>query len=693
MGPISRRRWRIVAWPLGIGLAVVLGLLLACEAAGWPFLKGPVQKQLTARLERPVEFGDAFRLKLFGAIRLDTSALRIGARTNLPADSPLGGDLVNATNAHLELPYSTVRQLIRADHSRAPHITSLRFAQVEGALKRTADGRANWSFASSAPDTPQAQYELPTVDELVVERGHVLFDDAILRTTLEARVSTNEGDTNEGHAKGLVVEGQGHHEKVPFQFHVTSAGVLPLVARGATTAVPVTIRLSGGSEAKFSFVGTGTDILSFHAVDGDAVLSGPSLAKVGDALGLTLPSTEAFTLKGRLSKSGQRWSLNRADLDVGESRLGGDFTVDRTPQVPMLRGELRGTRLVLSDLLPAFGAPKPGTVKARAQVQAQGGKVLPERELDIPSLHAMNAEVKVRLARADLGTLFRQPLSPLNGDLTLQSGVLKLSNLLARAAGGEVKGNLGLDGNPAIPKWTADVRWAGIELDQWLRPRNKTSQTPKPSGENPGYVTGRLGGHADLRAQGNSTAKMIASTEGTLQAWVRDGTVSHLAVEAAGLDIAQGLGVLIVGDDPLPMHCAVLKANAHAGTLKPEVAIVDTRDSTILVDGTVALADERLDLVMVAKPKDMSPLTLRSPVHVDGTFSEPRFHVEKKPIALKALAALALGAVTPLAALIPLFDAGDKAAAGGCQQALAHLRDANGPSGARDAKAPKPTDR
>jgi hypothetical protein len=46
--------------------------------------------------------------------------------------------------------------------------------------------------------------------------------------------------------------------------------------------------------------------------------------------------------------------------------------------------------------------------------------VLPEREFDIPSLKAMNANVKVRLARADLGTLFRQPLEPLRGDLSLR---------------------------------------------------------------------------------------------------------------------------------------------------------------------------------------------------------------------------------------------------------------------------------
>ncbi|MBW8829453.1 MAG: AsmA family protein [Burkholderiales bacterium] len=695
MTPASKSRWRIAAWPLGIVAAALIGVVV-CETQGWPFLKGPVQQQLSKRLQRPVEFGDTFKLKLFGSIRVDTSSLRIGPPDGLAADSLLSGDLVNAKSAHLELPYATLRQLARKDNTEAPRIASLRFGEVDASLKRLADGHSNWAFAPTQAAATQRQFDLPTVDELVVEHGHVAFDDAVLKTSFAAKVSTSEGDrasVQNGQAAGLVVEGRGNHEKLPFQFRVTSAGVLPLVARDTATAVPITIRLSGGSEAKFTFDGTGTDVLSFQAIDGTATLSGPSLAKVGDALGITLPTTERFTLKGRLSKSGQRWAFKNADLDVGDSHLGGNFSYDRAPQVPMLTGELNGSHLVLADLLPAFGAPKPGTEKAKAHVVAQGGRVLPDRELDIPSLRWMNANVKVRLTRAELGTLFRQPLAPLDGDLTLDGGVLRLSNLLARAAGGEVKGNLGLDGTQANPLWTANVRWAGIELDQWLRPRNKTSQQPKPSGENPGYVTGRLGGHAQLQAHGRSTAKMIASTDGTVQAWVRDGTISHLIVEAAGIDIAQGLGLLIVGDDPLPMNCAVVKANAKAGLLTPEAAMVDTRDSTLLITGSVNLADERLALVMTSKPKDMSPATLRSPVRLEGTFDHPQVYLEKKPIGLKVLASAALAMVHPLAALIPLFDPGDKDGAGGCQRTLQHLRDADGPAGVRDAKAPKANDK
>jgi uncharacterized protein involved in outer membrane biogenesis len=171
---------------------------------------------------------------------------------------------------------------------------------------------------------------------------------------------------------------------------------------------------------------------------------------------------------------------------------------------------------------------------------------------------------------------------------------------------------------------------------------------------------------------------MAGSMDGTLAAWVNDGRISHLALEAAGIDVAQALGVLVKGDDSLPMQCAVTQFSARDGVLHSDVALVDTSDTTMMVHGDVSLAKEQLALVAQAYPKDFSPAALRSPIHIEGTFKQPHVRLEAKPIAIKAAAAAVLGAVaTPLAALIPLVDPGKKAPVG-CQQALENLKRVHG---------------
>ena len=136
-------------------------------------------------------------------------------------------------------------------------------------------------------------------------------------------------------------------------------------------------------------------------------------------------------------------------------------------------------------------------------------------------------------------------------------------------------------------------------------------------------------------------------------------SVSHLAIEVAGLDIAQSLGVMIKGDDALPVLCSVADLNVEKGIFKPKVLVLDTKDSTVWVDGSLSLATELLDLRLLVSPKDFSPLALRSPVHLKGSFANPDVSIDKAKLGQRLGAAALLGLLNPVAALIPFFDIGD----------------------------------
>jgi uncharacterized protein involved in outer membrane biogenesis len=129
--------------------------------------------------------------------------------------------------------------------------------------------------------------------------------------------------------------------------------------------------------------------------------------------------------------------------------------------------------------------------------------------------------------------------------------------------------------------------------------------------------------------------------------------------------------VYFKGDNALVLDCARADLAVTAGTLRPRLLVLDTSDSTVWVDGSVSLATEQLDLRAVVAPKDFSVLTLRSPLHIQGSFAHPTVTVEKGPLGLKLGAALLLGLVNPLAAILPLVDGGNqkdaKASAARCQ--------------------------
>jgi hypothetical protein len=86
--------------------------------------------------------------------------------------------------------------------------------------------------------------------------------------------------------------------------------------------------------------------------------------------------------------------------------------------------------------------------------------------------------------------------------------------------------------------------------------------------------------------------------------------------------------------------------------------VLDTDDTVIYGEGGISLSQETMDITMRPYPKDMSILSLRSPLKLTGTFSAPKAGVDKGAVAGRAGVALALGSVNPLLALAATIETG-----------------------------------
>ena len=452
--------------------------------------------------------------------------------------------------------------------------------------------------------------------------------------------------------KGLRLEATGQYKKLPVFVDLRTAGVLGFLEEGKDAqAQPLSLRATIG-RARLSFDGSTTDPLHFAGLKGRFNLAGPSLSAVGDALGITLPTTPAFETRGWLVKDAGLWKAVFDTADIGSSHLNGAFTYDTRRKVPLLAGRLGGSRVLLADLGPTIGAPAASGGDPATGKVAASGRVLPDKKFDLPSLRAMDANVLIDIAMFDPGTDLIEPLRPGRAHLLLADGVLTIADFEGVTAQGKLAGYLQLDGRGERALWTADLRLLGLNLAQWLRLKRK--------GDAPPYVSGKLDALVKVKGSGRSTAEILSSLDGDIRMHIRDGAISHLAVEVGGLDVAQALGMVVKGDEALPILCNVADLDVAKGVARPKVIVVNTRDSTIWIDGTVSLRDESLDLRAVVSPKDFSPLTLRTPVHVKGTFGQPAVSLELGKLAGKAGAAGLLALLNPLAAIIPFIDPGAK---------------------------------
>ena len=114
----------------------------------------------------------------------------------------------------------------------------------------------------------------------------------------------------------------------------------------------------------------------------------------------------------------------------------------------------------------------------------------------------------------------------------------------------------------------------------------------------------------------------------------------------------------VTGDKLVRLRCGVANFAVKQGTMYAEALVFDTEVTTIIATGSIDLGEEKLDLTLNQKTKRTSPVALRSPIYVRGSFARPEVEVDKRYVAVRVLSSIALGIVNPLLALIPLIDAG-----------------------------------
>jgi uncharacterized protein involved in outer membrane biogenesis len=387
-------------------------------------------------------------------------------------------------------------------------------------------------------------------------------------------------------------------------------------------------------------------------VVGPLFSGGRSLEPRAAPLGVTLPETPPYRLDARVVRQGNTWSVVSDEATVGSSSLTANLQFQADAQPPRLTGDLGGARLALADLAPAVGADK---------APRRADRVLPDERFDVPTLNQMDADVNVDLQQLDFGTPALAPVQNLKFHLQLANSRLALSDMSARVAGGSLSGDTAFEVKDGTPQWEAALRFAEVDLDSWIRGLSKDdakdAQADQPAARS--YMSGTMDATAQLKGQGNSVAEILGSSNGKVSLRVTDGKLSQLVTEAAGLDAAQALGMLITGDEPLVLNCAAMDAVVQDGVLKSRHMVLDNEDSTLRIQGGASFKSEAIQLRLVSEPKDFSPLSLRSPVTVGGQFKAPEVGIEAKGLLARAAGALALGSLAPPAALLAFMDVGN----------------------------------
>jgi len=522
-------------------------------------------------------------------------------------------------------------------------IPVLRFDAPRVDLVRTDATHYNWVYKK---EEKESKWKLD-LERIVLTDGVVRFVDAVTKADVTANVRTLANDPK----YGVSFEVGGSYNGAP----VTGGGKVGQVLSLKDQNVPYPVQADMRSgPSRIAIEGTVTSPAKLKAVDLQLQLAGRSMARLYNFTGITLPETPAFStagrLRGELDREYGRWTYEDFKGKVGSSDIHGKLVYEGGKPRGKLSGNVASNKLVFEDLGPLVGADSNASKKARGVEAVQpGGKVLPVEEFRTERWKAIDADV--RYAADKIVREKTLPISKLSAHLIMKDGVITLAPLDFGVAGGTLRSTIRLDGSGAAGNTiaaTAKVSARHIQIKQLF-----------PTIEQMQATVGQVNGDAQLSATGTSVAALLGTSNGEVKALVNQGTISKMLLEMAGLNVGNIVLTKLFGDKPVELNCLAADFDVKKGVMQSQVFVVDTKEAIINVSGNVNLANEGMDLTVKPETKALRLFTLRAPLYVRGTFSEPDVSVDKKTLALKAGGAAVLATIAaPVAALLPLINTG-----------------------------------
>ncbi|NMF98250.1 AsmA family protein [Aromatoleum toluolicum] len=620
-------------WIAGVALALIALTVLFVAVFGWNWLRGSIERTALEKTGRELVIGGDL------AIEFGWPHPRLHAGTVTFANPAWAKEkqmvAAEAFEVSIDLPQLMLRNIV---------LPEVRLRRPVILLEQGSEGRKNWLLDLEQQDEGASIQ----IDRLMLDEGTLGYDDAAQKTSIRAEVSTSDAGPSEG---GLRFSAQGQFKGLPLKASGSGGPVLGL--RDERTPYPLKGELSVGRTV-VKGEGTITSLLKFSAVDMQLAVSGQNMAQLYPLLGIAVPETGAYATAGHIVRSGETWRYEKFSGRIGASDIAGTVQVVTGGKRPALEADVVSKVLDLADLGPLIGA-RPGRLEAAREAAPAPSettaptparaRVLPDMLFKTERWDTVDAEVTLKaktIRRAE-----ELPLEDLVTHLSLRDSVLRLDPLDFGIAGGQLNAVITLDGRKDPIAAHAKVKARKILIAK-LFPTVKLTKAS----------IGQINGEFDLKGNGDSVRRMLASSNGTLGLVVAGGEISRLMMEQIGLHLWEILELQVRGDERVKLRCAVADFDVKEGIMNSRALIFDTEITTILGTGTIDLGEEKLDLTLNQRTKDTSPVALRSPILIRGSFARPEAGVDKGRVAARALGAALLGMVNPLLALIPLIDAG-----------------------------------
>ncbi len=387
-----------------------------------------------------------------------------------------------------------------------------------------------------------------------------------------------------------------------------------------------------------AFDGGISDVLALRSINIRLKASGKELAAIGPLVGSNLPKIGPFDVSGHLIGSAKLLLLKEFSAIVDKSDFKGLAKIAFRKR-PKITVRLESSVLDFTPFMRMAGKDKqePGEEDKRER------RLFPEDPLPFGALKRVDADIVVkgrnihiRDAQLEFGHLA----------LTLEDSNLSIDKLEATYKQTKISGNLHLDsGSP--PQVATKFLVQNFDLGGLLRETGMNDQ-----------VRATVDIAAHLNGRGDSVHSLMADLDGSIGAVMGKGYLTKY-LNLLSMDLSKKVihywGRHKKADQ---IKCAVVQFDIKDGVATSRAFVFNSQIGILTGEGEINLGTERVDFLLVPKPKNPGLLELSTKLRVSGTILDAKVRPDNLALLTKGALALSSLVIGPIGLLAPFVHLG-----------------------------------
>jgi uncharacterized protein involved in outer membrane biogenesis len=442
----------------------------------------------------------------------------------------------------------------------------------------------------------------------------------------------------QGSGKDLAEIGTITGKKFPASDKFTVQGRL----MGSTKALSLLEAAGSASRGSLNLTVNGAikELLALEGINIKLKASGKELADIGPLFGadVDVPELGSFDVSGRLSGSARTITLKDLSAMVDKSDFTGQAKVAFRKRA-QITVHLQSSVIDFTALMKSLEKDEEKTTKK----EKQNHRLFSDEPLPFDALKKVDADIRIEArnihikdARLKFGLL----------SLKLDDGALRITKLEATYKDAIISGNFQLDSGSSTRLATRflvqNLDLGGLFRESGINDR----------------IQATVDFAAHLNGRGNSVRSLVANMDGEIGAVMGEGYLTKY-LDLISFNLSQKV-IHFWGrsKDIDQIKCAVVQFDIKSGVAASQAFVFDTRAGILTGEGEINLGTEKVDFLLVPKPKHPGLIEFSTKLRVRGTILDAK--VSPAKLALVETGVRALGSLVtgPLRLLTPFVHLG-----------------------------------